>query len=371
MTDYYKILSYKGGGKYGSVYECKNSSTNKSYAVKIVRHYECGITNIIECILMKSYLHPHLVHANAIKSTPTETYIFMDLALYDLAARIRMGQIPPNDVHNICVATALGLDFMHTSGFIHCDIKPDNVLIYADGTVRLSDFSLSVIDFGVSLIGRRCAIGYCAPEILRGEEWNRSIDIWSLGCLYYEVATSTPLISGISEAKIIASIARWRKSCGEDIVIPLGCYSRIRTCWHGVDVDLKWLILRMCSYRPAHRLTTNDILHSKYINANHVKAVGYYTRVSESDVSKVEKYLNSTRYMHMYNIVADIYTKLPKTSNTLLDIEVAFVIGYKFVYHSIPAAVCMYNSMSTICKHEIAQCEKVDYCLCINEENST
>lgn len=86
----------------------------------------------------------------------------------------------------------LGIEYLHDNGIIHRDLKPDNVVIAADGTLKITDFGIANImdmtgnDYMYSQIGEEC---YAAPEFLDGNHYDESVDFWSLGVILYEMCS--------------------------------------------------------------------------------------------------------------------------------------------------------------------------------------
>merc|ERR1712216_1113004 len=93
-----------------------------------------------------------------------------------------------------------GLAYMHDLSLIHRDIKPQNILVDLDGHVKLTDFGLGRLKLGHDFASTRTALTnevvtlwYRAPEILLGDEhYERSIDLWSVGCVLYKVLRYEP-----------------------------------------------------------------------------------------------------------------------------------------------------------------------------------
>lgn len=104
-----------------------------------------------------------------------------------------------------------GLAYCHAHRVIHRDLKPQNLLVTDDGVIKLADFGLA----RPVTIPSRCythevvTMWYRAPEILLGTRlYSTGIDIWSLGCIFSEMATTKPLFSGDSEIDQLFNIFR-------------------------------------------------------------------------------------------------------------------------------------------------------------------
>uniref|UniRef100_A0A1S3XP75 Mitogen-activated protein kinase kinase kinase 3-like n=2 Tax=Nicotiana tabacum TaxID=4097 RepID=A0A1S3XP75_TOBAC len=90
----------------------------------------------------------------------------------------------------------LGLIHIHSRGVIHCDIKPDNILLVGtDETAKIADFGLSMTleQSRAENQGLKGTERYMAPESVVDEEYGPEVDIWALGCTVYELMTGTPL----------------------------------------------------------------------------------------------------------------------------------------------------------------------------------
>lgn len=101
-----------------------------------------------------------------------------------------------------------GLNFIHTSGVIHRDLKPINILIDKNQDAKIGDFGLSRnfynasrLDFKLDYITQDViTLNYKSPEIMLGSDsYDFSVDIWSLGCIFYFIATGETLFNGDTE----------------------------------------------------------------------------------------------------------------------------------------------------------------------------
>jgi serine/threonine protein kinase len=103
-----------------------------------------------------------------------------------------------------------GLYHMHSMGFVHCDLKPDNFLVSRDGEVKLIDFTISQrIKKGIAkLLSRKTkriqgTRSYMSPEQIRGKKLDARSDIYSFGCVCYETVTGKPPFTGSSPNELL------------------------------------------------------------------------------------------------------------------------------------------------------------------------
>jgi serine/threonine protein kinase len=98
----------------------------------------------------------------------------------------------------------MGLKYMQNSGVIHCDLKPENVLFTDNNfnNVKLIDFGASCEDFSTGFFYVQSRY-YRAPEIVLGIEYDHAVDMWSLGCIIYELIIGTPLFPAKDENELV------------------------------------------------------------------------------------------------------------------------------------------------------------------------
>ena len=111
-----------------------------------------------------------------------------------------------------CQQLALAVQYLHSHQIIHCDIKAANVLLYSDNNIKLTDFSISIKKWSKSEIFTRgaCTSTHRAPECIEGKAWSEKIDIWSLGCTFYEFMFGASLFAGsTSKKELLDNIHSW------------------------------------------------------------------------------------------------------------------------------------------------------------------
>ena len=103
-----------------------------------------------------------------------------------------------------------GLYYMHTKGFVHCDVKPDNFLVSRDGEVKLIDFTISQkIKTGLAKLfsgtakNKQGTLSYMAPEQIRGKSLDQRADIYSFGCVLFELVTGKMPYTGTSPNELL------------------------------------------------------------------------------------------------------------------------------------------------------------------------
>lgn len=108
-----------------------------------------------------------------------------------------------------------GLAFCHSRRVLHRDLKPQNLLIDKEGSLKLADFGLArAIGIPVRTYTHEVVtLWYRAPEILLGSKhYSTAVDVWSVGCIFAEMATKIPLFPGDSEIDEIYKIFRYQSA---------------------------------------------------------------------------------------------------------------------------------------------------------------
>lgn len=189
------IISDKllGQGSYGDVFLATDEN-GKQVAVKCCDIDATGIPNILEASIMGSIIHPDLNKALRIQVSDNKLYIIQELAQTDLAQHTRRdkGNYKPsvNELQKWCYSIAQAVATLHNENIIHADIKASNILLYADGSVRLTDYTLATKKWspGEKFTHNVCTCTHRPLECLTRRSWDESLDIWSLGCTFYEIA---------------------------------------------------------------------------------------------------------------------------------------------------------------------------------------
>ncbi|MCW2696793.1 MAG: pknB, partial [Modestobacter sp.] len=157
----------------------------------------------------------------------------------------REGRLTPERAMSLTADICAALDFSHRNGIVHRDVKPGNVMITPQGTVKVMDFGIAraVSDSAATMTSTAAVIGtaqYLSPEQARGEGVDARSDVYSAGCLLYELATGTPPFTGDSPVAVAYQHVR------EDPRTP----SSINP---GIPPELDSILLKAMSKNPANR----------------------------------------------------------------------------------------------------------------------
>lgn len=183
------------------VWEAIETQTGERYALKVLRE----VQSKQEIAFLKSEFEVAraLNHPNIIKMYDLVLTCGVPFLVLELFSELNMKQAlrrGPESIaymlEKIIIECVEGLYHMHSQGYVHCDIKPDNFLVSRDGDVKLIDFTISQkIRKGIAKLwgGRSRNIqgtrSYMSPEQIRGERLDPRSDIYSFGCVLFEMVT--------------------------------------------------------------------------------------------------------------------------------------------------------------------------------------
>ena len=158
------------------------------------------------------------------------------------------GHLPPPQAMEIAAAVCAALDFSHRSGIVHRDIKPGNVMITSDGAIKVMDFGIAraLADNAATVTATAAVIGtaqYLSPEQARGESVDARSDVYSTGCLLYELLTGHPPFTGDSPVAIAYQHVR------ENPQVP----SSVN---HAVPPALDSIVMKALAKNPLNRYQT-------------------------------------------------------------------------------------------------------------------
>ncbi|CAH0548889.1 unnamed protein product [Brassicogethes aeneus] len=287
MEDFLKIEKI-GEGTYGVVYKGKNKKTGELVAMKKIRleSEDEGVpsTAIREISLLKELRHPNIVLLEDVLMEENKLYLIFEFLAMDLKKFLDSftpGKfMDPKLVKSYLYQINDAILFCHQRRVLHRDLKPQNLLIAANGKIKVADFGLGRA-FGVPVriyTHEVVTLWYRAPEVLLGSQrYSCPIDIWSVGCIFAEMATKRPLFQGDSEIDQLFRIFRVLRTPTEEVwpgVTSCPDYKATFPNWtsynlenHVLNLDKsgRELLKEMLVYDPAKRISAKRIALHPYL----------------------------------------------------------------------------------------------------------
>ena len=259
----YELVRKIGRGGMSVVYEGQHPELNRPVAVKMLSHALVHRRNFAERFRNEGRIIANLDHPNIVKVFDMEEayatfFIVMEkLEGPDLSQIIeREGALEPARVRRILIQVAEALDYAHSKGVVHRDVKPSNVSLDEEGHVKLMDFGLAKVKRLEALLNEDADIVlgtpyYMSPEQARGDALDLRTDIYNLGILAFEMLTGERPFTGRTKSEV------QRKHVQAPIPTP-------RQLVAEVPADLDALVATCLKKHPADRFQTcRDVL--KYL----------------------------------------------------------------------------------------------------------
>ncbi|XP_055678262.1 serine/threonine-protein kinase Nek5-like [Lutzomyia longipalpis] len=206
----YSFIRCLGNGTFGSVRLYRDIRTGQKAVIKTIKFLSNNISpdDVANEILIMSQLdHPRIIRfLSCFEDCFAEKLnIVMEYAcggtLHGIIERHRLEASPMAEklILRLFCELLMGLDYLHMRNIIHCDLKPENVLLDAHMRVKIADFGISIISENPSKPVQGEAFGtpiYMAPEVYTMRSYSSSSDVWALGVVLYEMCTFHPPFVG-------------------------------------------------------------------------------------------------------------------------------------------------------------------------------
>ena len=221
-----EMINQLGQGGFGSAYKVRNTSNKKIYILKKILIKDDISEKEIEKIMEEASILSEMKGSeNIVKifdsfmDIKDEKYYFniileycegLDLRKFINDYKSHNHSIPNYIVNYIIKQIINGLKEIHKKNLIHRDLKPENIFITNDFLIKIGDFGITkqldyINKYANTQIG---TLQYMAPEVLNGEKYNQKVDIWSLGCIIYELCCLNFCFKGKSILELVSNIIK-------------------------------------------------------------------------------------------------------------------------------------------------------------------
>ncbi|KAL4475466.1 hypothetical protein ABPG72_013290 [Tetrahymena utriculariae] len=225
IRKYYRLIAEVGSGTYGRVYKAECLRTKQYVALKKfeskddkIKEDGFPITAVREILLLKQLDHVNIIKLREIiLSKPSEkndyrgsTFLVFDYMDHDFAGLHRNKyEFSLQELKCIMKQILLGVQYLHYKKVIHRDLKIANILYNNQGEVKIADFGLARMlnPNNPKYTNKVVTLWYRAPELLLGaKEYTEQIDMWSVGCIFIELAIGENLLRGENEPRQLDKI---------------------------------------------------------------------------------------------------------------------------------------------------------------------
>jgi serine/threonine-protein kinase len=210
----YRLNTTIGRGAMGEVWQAYDEMVSRPVAVKLLHSQNSEPTATarfrLEAQTAGRLSHPHVVGVLDFGEQEGRLFLVMELVQGDSLAYVltQAGSLPAEEVARIAAQSAAGLAAAHQQGIVHRDIKPGNLLLDADRSVKIGDFGIAQFmnDPSGALTATGQIVGtslYIAPERALGQPAGPPSDVYSLGCVLYQLLTGQPPFRATSPIAVL------------------------------------------------------------------------------------------------------------------------------------------------------------------------
>ena len=309
-----------GSGSFGRVFLVSHNETKKLYALKVIEKRKLLMSyGKLDIIYNEINIHSKLDHENIIKlynvyEDNENINIILEYApngnLYELIAKQKNG-FSEYKAFEYFIQVVNAVYYLHNNNIIHRDIKPENILIGDDNKIKLCDFGWAK---ELTLENRSTFCGtveYMAPEIVGSENYDYSVDIWSLGILLYELLYGHSPFRADNTKNIILNIKSHELTYEDKN--------------KNISHSCKDLIKKLLNNNPQKRYKIKDILEHPFVKKHSEKYLSTFKKRSHNGICDDDDYKFSdikranTKYTSSKNQLSNIYSpkNIPNTAKKI------------------------------------------------------
>ncbi len=229
----FQVQKRIGAGGMGVVYRARDTRLGRDVAIKVLPAVVSSDPDRLarirrEAQLLASLNHPHIAAIHGLEEVDGQPLLVLELVEGpDLSDRLSRGRLAVEDAVDLARQMAEALEAAHAKGIIHRDLKPGNIKLTEDGAIKILDFGLAkaFLEEGVDASSQlshsptisrpATATGaimgtaaYMSPEQAKGKHLDRRTDIWSFGCVLFEMLVGRKVFSGETVSETLAEILK-------------------------------------------------------------------------------------------------------------------------------------------------------------------
>src|SRR6188508_30737 len=299
IADRYRVEKPIGEGGMGRVYKVRHTQLGKPFALKLMQTAFSGDSRARDHFYREAQLASSLAHTNVVSiidfGEDPRLGAFMVMELLEgetLSSRLKEGRFSMRAACDVILQIAEALDYIHKRQIVHCDIKPDNILLVSTAPGERRRHHVKLLDFGLARLGsmtpRTSQVvdgtpEYLAPERITGNSPTPSMDIYGLGVLAYEIFTGTLPFGGQLMEVLQHHVA----------TPPPPFASHVR---EPIDERAEALVMKALSKNPAHR--QKDMAAFIYELRTLMDMLGFRRRRAAPGAAKRERAADHARERH-------------------------------------------------------------------------
>lgn len=259
LNQRYKLIELVGSGGMATVYRGEDVLLERDVAVKFLREPYASEPEFRERFLHEARAaarldHPNIVHIYDVGEDDHRPYIVMEMVEgEDLKALIRRGApLPVSKALSLIEQICAGVGHAHRAGLVHCDLKPQNILVTPDETIKVADFGIArAFQYDVGQVDEEeeqviwGSPHYISPEQVAGRAPTPASDVYSIGVMLYEMLTGVPPFHDSDPTVLVMKHLQEQPE-------PLTALNP------RVPPGLEWLVRKVLAKEPAQRYRNAD-----------------------------------------------------------------------------------------------------------------
>ena len=327
--DNFQIVKLIGKGAFGRVYKCLNTKNKKTYAIKRIsvlrQSKEDNIGNLYELHILYHNTCPFILKYFSCEFRTYELSIVTKFCKYgdlyrDIQVRLKKyNYFEEKEIWKIFLQLSYGIFYLHKNNIIHRDLKTANIFLEKDNRIKIGDFGISKILDNTNLTDTQIGTPlYFSPELVKKQEYGTKTDMWSLGCILYEMLTLRVAFNSLSMAALCKKIKT-------------ASYLKLKN-YNNYNKQLFSIVDELIIVDQSKRLSADDLLEKDIIKEKEYLGPYYdYTCITGNEIPKIEIDVPSS--LNTWHKVSVKYQKRQKNYLTpdVMDKEERFKFNNKSV----------------------------------------